>query len=173
MANNAPFYLSLDDASLLRDCEVDKYRASGPGGQKRNKTDSAVRIRHLPTGIAAIANEDRSQHVNMRRAMRRLRLLIALEVCTPVDTKSYTPSETIKQYITSNRAIRISQTNEAYPPVVNEVMDLLVACEWRISDAASLLGITTAQLSNFIRRDPTLLREVNHRRQGADLKPLR
>lgn len=173
MTKNAPFYLSLDDATLLRDCEVDKYRASGPGGQKRNKTDSAVRIRHLPTGIAAIANEDRSQHVNKRRALRRLRLLIALEIRRPVDLESYAPSETIKSYITAARALRISEKNEVYPPLVSEVMDVLIACRWRVSDAASMLGLSTAQLSEFLRRDPTVLREVNRRRQEVDIKPLR
>ncbi len=173
MTKNAPAYLLLDDAALLRECEVDKYRASGPGGQKRNKTDSAVRIRHLPTAIAAIANEDRSQHVNKRRALRRLRLLIALDVRSTIDAESYAPSETMSEYITGDGALRIAEVNDAYPIVISEVMDVLHSCDLRISDTAEKLGISTAQMSDLFLRDPSVLREVNRQRQAADLKPLR
>ena len=57
---------------LLADCEVDVYRSSGPGGQHRNKTESSVRVRHLPTGLVRVATENRSQIRNRELALERL-----------------------------------------------------------------------------------------------------
>ena len=63
-----------DDAKALeRDCEVSFFRASGPGGQHRNKTETAVRVTHLPTGVVAAATEERSQSRNREVALTRLR----------------------------------------------------------------------------------------------------
>ncbi|MBA3818401.1 MAG: peptide chain release factor-like protein, partial [Deltaproteobacteria bacterium] len=67
--------LASDDA-LIAQCEVDRYRASGPGGQHRNKTESAVRLRHKLLGVAAIGEDSRSQAENKVHAVRRLRSAI-------------------------------------------------------------------------------------------------
>src|SRR5882672_10433733 len=61
------------DEALLRECEVDTFRASGPGGQHVNKTETAVRIRHLPSGVVVTARELRSQHQNKAACLRKLR----------------------------------------------------------------------------------------------------
>src|SRR5438067_8083717 len=76
-------WTSLSDDQLLAQCEVDTYRASGPGGQKRNKTSSAVRLRHPPTGLIVIAEESRSQHENKAKALQRLRKALFLELRDP------------------------------------------------------------------------------------------
>src|SRR5437588_4241750 len=73
-------WTALTDAQLLAQCEVDTYRASGPGGQKRNKTSSAVRLRHPPSGLIVIAEESRSQHENRARALKRLRQALYLKL---------------------------------------------------------------------------------------------
>lgn len=63
------------------DVRTDYYRSSGAGGQHRNKTDSAVRLTHLPTGIVVTAAEERSQHQNRTVAWQRLTDRLASAQC--------------------------------------------------------------------------------------------
>ncbi len=63
----------LDDETLLRECELQFFIASGPGGQHRNKTESGVRLTHPPTGVTVTATERRSQAQNRGVALERLR----------------------------------------------------------------------------------------------------
>lgn len=65
------------------DIEIEFYRSSGPGGQHKNKTATAVRIRHLPTGIVVQASERRSQHMNREVAMERLKAALAKRAFKP------------------------------------------------------------------------------------------
>lgn len=57
----------------FRDIRIEYYRSRGPGGQRKNKKETAVRIRHIPTGITVIATESRSQARNRQLAMERLK----------------------------------------------------------------------------------------------------
>ena len=65
------------DEDLLRQCAVDTFRASGPGGQHVNKTESAVRLTHLPSGVVVTSQEERSQHRNKALCLQKLRAKIA------------------------------------------------------------------------------------------------
>ena len=69
--------LALDDEALLRVCEVSTFVGSGPGGQHRNKTASAVRLVHPPTGLTVTATERRSQAQNRGAALERLRAALS------------------------------------------------------------------------------------------------
>jgi protein subunit release factor B len=67
----------ISDEDLLRECDVETFRASGKGGQHVNTTESAVRLRHRPTGIVAASQQERSQHRNKAIALENLRRKLA------------------------------------------------------------------------------------------------
>ena len=66
-----------DLEQLEKEVEVSVYQASGPGGQHRNRTFSAVRMKHLPTGIVVTASDSRSQLRNRKVALERLQERLA------------------------------------------------------------------------------------------------
>ena len=70
---------NIDRSRLEKEVRVETYRASGPGGQHRNVTESAVRLTHIPSGVVVVSADSRSQHRNKQTAFERLmRRLIAL-----------------------------------------------------------------------------------------------
>ncbi len=166
-------YLSAEDSELLAQSEVDKYRARGPGGQKRNKTDSAVRLRHKPTHLISIAVESRSQHQNRAKALKRLRRTIALQVRAPIDPARYEPGPTVAECLTTDGRLQVGLKDHRYNLVLAEVLDLVKACGCRVSVAARKLGISTARLVAFLSRDLKLKARVNELRTAEGIKPLR
>ena len=85
------------DEELLKDCSIDTFRAGGKGGQHVNKTDSAVRITHLPTGTTATCRDERSQLQNKRKCLLQLReKLEALGYKPPVRIPTKQP-KTVKE----------------------------------------------------------------------------
>ena len=65
------------DEDLLREFEVETFRSSGPGGQHVNKTESAVRLRHVPSGVVVTSRQERSQYRNKVLCLQRLRKKVA------------------------------------------------------------------------------------------------
>jgi len=167
----ARVWLELTDAQLLTQCQVDTYRASGPGGQKRNKTSSAVRLRHGATGTIVTATESRSQRENRTRALRRLRESIALNQRSQIDPDTEAPAFLI-QARQRGPGLRVSQRHPDYFKIIQYILDLLLACRGSISEAAARLGLSTAQFIRFLRRDPGLWGHVNRLRQDHGHHPL-
>ena len=70
---NDPIHIPDSDEDLLKECNVDTFRAGGKGGQHLNKTESAVRLSHLPTGTVVACQDERSQLQNKRKCLIQLR----------------------------------------------------------------------------------------------------
>ena len=166
-------FLHLDDAALLRQCDVDRFRASGPGGQKRNVTDSAVRLRHRPSGLSAEANESRSQHENRARAVRRLRHAIALQLRAPVALEGYAPPPELAVARAKDRRLSIGRRDARYPAALAALFDLLAATDWRPGEAARALGVTNASLTRLLEADRAAWRALNERRRQHGRSGLR
>ena len=160
-----------DEATLLAECDVDTYRASGPGGQKRNKTESAVRLRHRPSGLSVIAEESRSQHENRARALRRLRQMLALRLRQPVSGDGV--PEAVQACIDKRGRLDVGRRDARYLPVAAAILDVFVTLNGGMADTAKRLGISTGNLSDFLTGDDDLMLEANRIRAGLGLRPLR
>src|SRR5438876_107922 len=119
---------ALPEAKLLEQCRLDSFVGSGPGGQKRHKTNAAVRATHLPTRISVTATESRSHRENQIHAIRRLRHKLAMELRRKIDTVEYRPPEWFAQY----PGLHMNAKNPLYPSAVAEVLDVLRAMQWAI-----------------------------------------
>jgi len=163
-------YLAEPDARLLAACDVRTHRSSGPGGRKRDTTDSAVRLTHRPTGVSATASESRSQHENRRRALRRLRQAIAMEVR---EAPPAAVGPALRQAVADPAWPRVSRKSADYLLAASEVLDRLADRRGRASEVAEAVGTSTASLVKFLSLDAHLWQAANRVREAAGQKPLR
>ena len=85
------------DEDLARQCEAEAFHASGPGGQGVNPSDSAVRMRHVPTGIVVTSREQRSQLQNRQTCLRKIRQKLELRARRPKVRRATKPSKAARQ----------------------------------------------------------------------------
>ncbi|KAJ8610104.1 hypothetical protein CTAYLR_007075 [Chrysophaeum taylorii] len=166
-------YLRLSDEALLRQCRVDYRRDSGPGGQKRNKIESAVRLTHEPTSIVVNAAEDRSQHRNKAVALRRLKTRIAHTVRT---TDSWIEEEMpgeLRGLLPWVREGPVGRKSDMRPLAEQLLLDALDAHGGAVGDCARFLGGSTGQLSKLLESDDGLFAAANAVRATHGLGPLR
>ena len=88
-----PHPAMLEESELLKHCTIEIGRVSGPGGQNRNRRDTAVWVQHVPTRIEAQATERRSQAQNRHMAIKRLRRRLAVQVRTAASRDRHQASE--------------------------------------------------------------------------------
>jgi hypothetical protein len=169
-------WANLNDAQLLAQCEVDTYRASGPGGQKRNKTSSAVRIRHLPSGLLVIAEESRSQHENRAKALNRLRQAFYLKLRETIGTEAMSSVSQRAEVVSAHSSggkFDVGRRDARFWPLVGAVLDVLESTDARVSETAAALGVSTGHLIDFLETDPKVWEQANQSRQRFGHKPLK
>lgn len=154
-------WLQLPDEILLRQCRRDPYQASGPGGQKRNRVYSAIRLIHAPSGLAVTAADHRSAQANLSSALHRLRRRMAFEL-----RGHGLPPPTATD-------LRLSPGHPRHPLLLATLADALDAAGFGVADAAAALGLSTGRLVRVLARDPEAWQWVNAERHRRTLPLLR
>ena len=161
----------IPDEALIKQCQLEFLRRSGPGGQHRNKVETAVLIKHEPTGISAEANESRSQNSNRQSAIHRLRLKLAVQVRTCEQNSAF-PTELWKSRVTGKKLI-VAREHRDYPSLLTEAIDVLTLNDWDHSKASVKLGISGSQLIKFLATYHPAMQLVNDHRIAKGLHALK
>ena len=171
------------EEQLLNQCKVTFSRASGPGGQNRNKVETCVQIEYLPASIIASASERRTQNENRKVAVQRLRCKLAVEI-RPMSDETSTAEISIalaakkqigsakwQQYCRNGR-IDISDTNDDWPAILAEIIGFMSISNWKISEVASILGSSSSQLVKLLKKHPPAFVLFNQERKSRSQRPL-
>lgn len=170
----------MDDPALLAQCDVNIYKASGPGGQHRNKVSSAIRLLHRPTGITAQGCDHRSQHANKRSALKRLREKIACRVRRPVDPSCPLPEAVASCLFVpkgakadAKKRLQVGRRDERFWSVGRFLLDLLDANGGRLSEAAGVMEIGTSNFVSVIKQDRHLYAAAQEIRKRHGQGPMK
>ncbi|CAN5543404.1 hypothetical protein BH09PLA1_BH09PLA1_06820 [soil metagenome] len=147
--------LLLDEEHLIRLCKFEAYKSGGPGGQKRNKTSSAVKWTHIASGIHAHSNDFRLQSENRLRALHRLRFKLATDIRTPIVLQGYEPPAWVDASKVSGK-FTTNTRNPIYARLAAHVLDVFAALEGRLAETATLLGVANSNLSHFLQAEHTV-----------------
>lgn len=162
---------ALDPDELERACRMRRARRSGPGGQHRNKVESAVVWTHVATGITGEASERRSQHENRQVALFRLRVNLALEV-RGERAAADVPSARWRAHAGGGR-VAVNPAHSDFPALLAEALDVLAAHAYDFPHAAAALQTTSTQLVRLLGLEPRALDLANERRARLGLRKLR
>ena len=166
-----PHPAALPVERLLADCNIRRTRRSGPGGQHRNKVETAVILEHRPTQISAEASERRSQEENRLEAVFRLRLRLAVEVRYTVSSP-YRPSALWSSRCRAGK-VAVNPRHDDFPALLAEALDVVAGYEHDVKLAAASLACTPSQLTKLLQLEPRAMLAVNQARERLGLHRLK
>ena len=132
---NPPHPATLPLETLRRECTCTHSTSSGPGGQHRNRVKTAVLIRHTPTEIMASATEARSQSENMKRAVFRLRVRLALQL--RIELPPVEPSALWAERSKGGR-LKINEKHVDFPSILAEALDTICLLQGDVVGASQV-----------------------------------
>lgn len=161
-----PCDLPLED--LLAQCQVTRTRGSGPGGQHRNKVETAIVIKHEPSGVCGQASEKRSQNANKEVAIGRLRVNLALAIRSQRQTSSLR-----WQSRTRHGKLKVNADHFDYASILAEALDFVWNHQFDVAATAKEVGTSTSQLVKFLKTCPAAFEAINRKRGELNLAPLK
>ena len=145
--------LSLSEEELTEIVEFDFFKRSGNGGQKRNKTSSAVRVTLKELAISAEDCTERSQKLNRSKALQKLRRKIAM---------------TVRQEISDEIITIVAPSNDRYPLFLARLIDLLSSVNYSFKECGLKLNLSSSQVEKLLRRDASLWQFIQSKRQNEN-----
>ena len=179
--SRSPVYLTPEE--LEKECRFERLRRSGPGGQNRNKVETAVRFYHLPSGLVGEASERRYQGENRKIALERLRIELALSIRDVPDLEidEHGAAKLPQDFVQRARwfarlqgdKIRVATSNFDYAILVAEFFDVYAATKENLALTAELLQTTPSQIVKFLAETPKTLEKLNSMRVKQGLGRLK
>jgi hypothetical protein len=145
--------LQASDEELSSCCRLEFCRGSGNGGQKRNKTSSAVRVTLKELAISAEDCTERSQKLNRSKALQKLRRKIAM---------------TVRQDISDEIITIVAPSNNRYPLFLARLIDLLSSVNYSFKECGLKLNLSSSQVEKLLRRDASLWQFIQSKRQNEN-----
>ena len=154
------------DRDLLLECEITSSSSHGPGGQHRNKTESAIRLRHRPSGLFAQCEDHRERARNRDDAVRRLRIRLAIA------TRGVSDPAWLAPYLKGRQVAAGANAND-FPLLAALALDALTTAVGSLADAARSLGMSSTQFVKLITADKEVHQAGNKIRVELGLGAIR
>ncbi|MEO6095353.1 MAG: peptide chain release factor-like protein [Fibrobacteria bacterium] len=162
-------WLALSPVDLLRRCRQARFQGSGPGGQKRNRVYSGVRVTHADSGLSAESVDSRASLRNLEAAVGRLRLSLALSA-SYLDRQ---PDECLAEVPQPPFRVGASASHEDYPRFLLRALHRLAWHKGQVAAAAAALDCTASALTRFFKADKAAWARTRGIRADNGLHPLK
>ena len=160
----------LTSTELLAESTVVRQRRSGPGGQHRNKVETGIVVTHNESGVRGEATERRSQHENLKVAVQRLQVNLAIHVRTKIDQVG--PSNFWKNRFRTG-VLKINPSHSDFGAVISELLDAFSHFEWDQKRVADWIGSSSSQVVKLLKLEPRAIALVNRAREENGMSKLR